>query len=79
MRLSEKVKNMHTWDVNRRVLFMIAADIEQLEKALEPFAHEDLCETTSGNVEGDNSPVFGKNNAILRLGDFRKARRLLGL
>lgn len=50
---------------------------EELVNALRPFAHDDLCRATSGNIQGDDSPVFGKDKAVLTLGDFRKARSLL--
>jgi hypothetical protein len=52
-------------------------EIAALREALEPFAHPDLCETLGGNVQGDDSPVYGRNKAILRIGDFRRARARL--
>jgi len=61
-----------------------AARIEDLEQKLEkckavlrPFTQDDLCKSTSSTIQGDNSPVFGRDKAMLTLGDFRKARTLL--
>lgn len=51
--------------------------IELLIKALEPFAHPDLCEQLQGNVQGADSPVFGRNKALLKLGDFQRARTII--
>jgi len=55
----------------------LARQVIALREALEPFAHPDLCETLGGNVQGDYSPVYGRNKAILRIGDFRRARARL--
>jgi hypothetical protein len=49
----------------------------RLREALEPFASDDLCRTASGNIEGDASPVYQRDNAVLLLGDFRRARAAL--
>lgn len=54
----------------------LKAEIAQLRQALRPFAHPDLSMVTSGNVEGDSSPVFQRNKAVLRIGDFKKAMTL---
>lgn len=53
------------------------AKIAALVKALEPFGHPDLSQTLSGNIEGDASPIFGRDRAILKLGDFKRARAAL--
>ena len=55
----------------------LEAENAKLREALEPFAHPDLCKYTSNNMEGDDSPVFGRDKAILTLGDFRRAAALL--
>lgn len=55
----------------------VEARCAELREALQPFTHDDLCKQLGGNVEGDNSPVFGREKAILRLGDFRRARAAL--
>lgn len=47
------------------------------KRALEPFTHPDLSRATSGNIEGDASPVFGRDRAILTLGHFRLAAAAL--
>ena len=49
----------------------------KLEKALEPFSHDDLCILLGGNCEGGESKIYGRNKAILKLKDFRKAKELL--
>lgn len=43
--------------------------------ALYPFVHEDLSEVLGGNVQGDESAVFQRNNAILRIKHFRLAAK----
>lgn len=53
------------------------ADNAALRAALEPFSHDDLCEQLGGNVQGENSPIFGRNRAVLVLGNFRRARAAL--
>jgi hypothetical protein len=52
----------------------LRAEVERLVDALRPFAHDDLQSELGGNVQGDSSPVYGRNRATLTLGDFRKAR-----
>jgi hypothetical protein len=47
--------------------------VEQLEKALKPFCHPDFRRLLSGNVQGLNSPVFGRDRAYLTIGDFVQA------
>jgi hypothetical protein len=56
---------------------LLAQQVKDLREALAPFTHPDLCRATSGNIEGDKSPVFGRDKATLTLGDFRKAAALL--
>jgi len=48
-----------------------------LRKALHPFVHPDLCCELGGNVQGNDSPIYARNKAILTLGDFRAARSAL--
>lgn len=55
----------------------LLADNAALRAALEPFSHDDLCEQLGGNVQGENSPIFGRNRAVLVLGNFRRARAAL--
>jgi hypothetical protein len=68
---------------NREVLSIIRdwtkdrQRIADLEDALRPFAHPDLCKMLSGNVKGDASIVFQRDNAFLRIGDFARAQKLL--
>jgi len=47
---------------------------ERLANALEVFAHDDLCRDVGGSAWGADSVVFGRDNALLTLGDFRAAR-----
>lgn len=51
--------------------------ITELEGALKPFMHPDLCRILTNNVESEESPVFGRNKAILRIRDFVDAREVL--
>lgn len=51
----------------------LLAKVAFLLKALEPFAHPDLCRELGGNLQGDESLVFGRGDAVLKLGDFRRA------
>lgn len=51
--------------------------LEKADLAIRPFAHEDLCKFTGGNVQGGDSPVFGRDKAILTLADFWRARDFL--
>ena len=53
--------------------------IKELSEALEPFSHPDLHLIFGGNVQGDNSPVFQRNKAMLTIGDFRRAADALSL
>ena len=55
-----------------------AEKIDQLVEALKPFTHPDLSQILEGNCEGDDSIVFQRNKAILRIGDFRKALKAAG-
>jgi len=72
------------WDAVARDHTAIAerwrhADTEnvRLRAALEPFAHPDLCRPLGGNMVGGDSPVFGRNDALLTLADFQRARAAL--
>lgn len=51
--------------------------IQGLVEALEPFDHPDLRKIFSGNAQGDDSPVFGRNKAILTIGDFKRLHQIL--
>lgn len=53
------------------------AVFDDLINSLEPFTHPDLAMEMGGNVEGDNSIVYQRNGAYLKLGDFRRAARAL--
>lgn len=52
-------------------------EVERLREALRPFSHPDLCARLSGNVQGNDSIIFGRNKAKITLGDCRKAAALL--
>ena len=58
-------------------LTTLRARAERAEGALEPFAHPDLLKMTGGQCQGDDSPVYGRDNAVLKLGHFRAAARAL--
>lgn len=47
--------------------------LQEAEEVIKPFANEDFCVELSGNFQGDLSPVFQRVQAMLTLGDFRRA------
>ena len=49
------------------------ATVVELIAATKPFAHADLCKQLPGNSQGDDSPIYCRDKAVLKLGDFRKA------
>lgn len=49
----------------------LTLQLDAAEKALEPFAHPDLCELSGGDIHVRGS------DCILRLSDFRRARKFL--
>lgn len=49
------------------------AALREAAEALKPFSHPDLCKTLSGNVQGDASQIFGRDDAVITLGDCRRA------
>ena len=51
--------------------------IRKLEAGLRPFAQEGFQAALGGNVQGDDSPVYGREKSVLTLGDFRRAKKLL--
>ena len=59
------------------ILAGLRAQVATLREALGPFAHEDLRALMSGNISGDSSPVYGRNNATLTIGDFKRAAAAL--
>ena len=55
----------------------LEAENKRLRTLLVPFAHRDLSALLGGNIQDDASIVYQRNNAILRLGDFRAVRAAL--
>jgi hypothetical protein len=55
----------------------LEAQLVEVLEALRPFTHGDLCAERGGNVEGDASPIYGRGQAILTLGNFRCARDIV--
>jgi len=58
--------------------YRMAHEIERAENArlkevCKPFSHPDLSRIMGGNAKGDDSIVFQRNDAILRIGDFKAA------
>lgn len=54
--------------------------IEKAKEALDPFAHPELQHFSPSQMhEGDNSPMYGRGKATLRLGNFKKADAALAL
>jgi hypothetical protein len=51
--------------------------IKKLEKALEPFSADDLCDVLGGNCDGEESVVFGRKDTELKIKHFRAARKVL--
>ncbi len=51
--------------------------LQQARGALAAFANPKFCETLSGNVQGDKSPIYERNGAVLKLGDFNRAAAAL--
>jgi len=51
-------------------------DIITLREALAPFAHPDLHRLCYGNTRNDDSIVFQKDKAILKISDFKRASKL---
>ena len=55
----------------------LEARLQEAEAIIKPFANDDFSRELSGNFEGDLSPVFQRVQAMLTLGDFRRARSFL--
>lgn len=55
----------------------LEARLQEAEAIIKPFANDDFSRELSGNFEGDLSPVFQRVQAMLTLGDFRRARAFL--
>ena len=64
-------------DYDKVRLCPVHAQVDALVEALLPFAHPDLAQIVGGNVQGDRSPVFRKNAAVLTIGDFSRAKQAL--
>lgn len=62
---------------SERELSQQSAREKDLVEALRSFAHPDLCKEVTGNVSGDTSPIFGRDKAIITLGDTRRAAKAL--
>lgn len=50
------------------------AEAAKLREALRPFAHDAFQDALSGQIQGDDSPMWGRQGQVLTLGDFRRAR-----
>jgi len=62
---------------NEKYTKNLEQQLEKCKEVLRPFTQDDLCKVTGGMIQNDNSLVWGKDKALLRLGDFKKARTLL--
>lgn len=60
-------------EANAEFIVKACNNHEKLIKALEPFTHPDLAEILGGKCQGDDSPVFVRNKAMLKIGDFKRA------
>ena len=74
----QRILNLQAMVNSRDAQLAAAAQRErELREALEPFAQPELYRQLGGNIEGDDSIIFVRDDAELRLGDFRRAARLL--
>lgn len=55
----------------------LEARVKELCEALKPFSQEDLLIRAPNMQKGDESVVWARNFAELKLGDFKKAKALL--
>lgn len=62
----------HLFTTTNNKLADVERQLAQMREAIKPFTHKDLCKPTSG-CKTDSSPVFGRDKALLLLGDFRRA------
>jgi len=60
-------------EILRQCVTDAEADVKRLREAVAPFAHPDLQRLMSGCQYGDDSIVFQRCDAVLKIGDFRKA------
>ncbi len=77
MMASIKEAQIEVDDKIKKYICQLELKVANLEHALKPFTHDDLCELFGGNCKGIESPVFQRNNALLLIKDFRLARSLL--
>lgn len=52
----------------------LRAEVEALRGALTPFSRDEFQMALGGQIQGGESPMWGRNGAVLTLGDFRRAR-----
>lgn len=62
-----------------KIILKLRDKISKLEKALKPFAHDDLCIMLGGCSEelGGENIIYQRNKAVLKLKHFKKAKGLL--
>lgn len=77
-RVQEQIDRLREWYDHPPKKFIEIADTMQalldVASAAVPFSHDDLCAYLGGNSEGEDSIVFQRNSAYLRLRDFRGIR-----
>ena len=73
MLMRESVGLMDTIAALRAELDAANKAVDEAREVIRPFSHPDLCKYTAGNKQGELSPVWGKDDALLTIGDFRKA------
>jgi hypothetical protein len=59
------------------VVIVAANVLSELAEAAKPFAHPDLSYLFSSNVQGNASPIFQRNKAILTIGDVKRLQAAL--
>jgi hypothetical protein len=62
---------------SRTDMAFLIKELEELRKAVRPFAHPDLFAMRSGNKDGGDSIVFQRDNAVLKARDFKRVQELL--
>lgn len=73
---NDKVSEVFSTAFIDKLVNDLLQDNIDMKMILEPFAHEDLSDGLGVDYEGDLTKIYGRNKAILTLGDFRRARKL---
>ena len=74
---NDRMNHRHLFGIRATRDAAIAKAVRPWREALAPFAQPEFSRQTSGMVQGDDSPVWSVNDAVLYLRDFRRVRALL--